>query len=183
MLTKVERRARRKDPQSVEVWRRAAALAIDGIAAWLAGALAGGGNLFLGGLVFWVVWLVCRVAIPLRQYGQSLGRWALDSRLIDVQYRRTPELPTLLKREGILGLETALATIALSQGLLPSQANWLLLILPLAIDGVFVLADNNRQQMLHDRMSRTIVVFTRRGFSLDLKLKRLVAEVSQRMKQ
>ena len=182
MLTKVERRSKRRDPQSVEVWRRSAALAIDGVAAWLVGALLGGNNAGLSSLVFLVVWLVVRVAIPLRQSGQSLGRWALDSRLIDYRYRKTPELPVLLQREVILGLEVLLVTTGLSKGLLPSQSNWLLLLLPLAIDSIFILADNNRQQMLHDRISQTMVVFTRRGFSLDLKLRRLMAQVRQRMK-
>jgi len=169
-------------PPAIPVWRRGAALCLDGIAAWLGSALFGINNTVVSGLIFLVIWLALRVIVPQQRQGQSLGRWAFDLRLISLELRRTPDLLTLTKRETIVGMETLLALIGLGKGILPSQSFYILLALPLAIDTIFVIADPERLQMLHDRVTDTLVVY-RRGFSLDLKFLRLLAEIRNRVKQ
>lgn len=169
-------------PPEVPVWRRGAALGLDGIAAWLTSALFGVKSALLSGLIFLFIWLVLRVIVPYQRQGQSLGRWAFDMRIISLEWRRTPDLTTLAKREVIVGIETLLALIGLTRGILPSESFYILLILPLAIDTVFVLADPERLQTLHDRITNTLVVY-RRGYSLDLKIRQLVAQIRDRVKQ
>ncbi len=169
-------------PPAIPVWRRGAALCLDGIAAWLASALFGIKNPVISGFIFLMVWLVLRVVVPQQRQGQSLGRWAFDLRLISLKFQRTPDLLALTKRETIVGIETWLALIGLGRGILPSESFYILLMLPLVIDATFVIADPERLQMLHDRITNTLVVY-RRGFSLDLKFLRLVAEIRNRVKQ
>jgi uncharacterized RDD family membrane protein YckC len=152
------------------------------MAAWLASALFGVKNPVLSGLIFLAIWLGLRVLVPQQRQGQSLGRWAFDMRLISLTLQRTPDLLTLTKRETIVGVETLLALVGLTKGIAPSESSYILLILPLIVDLVFVLADPERSQTLHDRLTNTLVVY-RRGYSLDLKLRRLLAEIRSRMKQ
>lgn len=58
----------------------------------------------------------------------------------------------------------------------------LLLSAPLAADCGVALADQDVQQAFHDRVAQTIVIQTRRGFSLDLRLKQLVAQMRRRVR-
>jgi len=53
----------------------------------------------------------------------------------------------------------------------------------LVADCCSALADEEAQQAFHDRIARTIVIQTRRGFSLDLRLKKLVAQVRRHMQK
>jgi len=168
-------------PQS-PFWRRAAAFGLDWLVVWLLAVLLGGRVGWLQGVIFLISWLVWRVVIPQRQYGQSLGRWALDIRLASLSTGRTPDLQTLLKREGLVGLGTLLATVSVPN-LLATNAAAMLLALPLLVDWVYGLADRDRRQTLHDFVAGTFVVLTRRGFSLDIKLRRILDLVRQRVKQ
>jgi hypothetical protein len=50
------------------------------------------------------------------------------------------------------------------------------------VDCGLALLDTQRQQAGHDRLARTLIVESRRGYSLDLKLKKLFAQVQRRVK-
>lgn len=120
-----------------------------------------------------------RVFLAVRNQGQSLGRWALDMKVIDTRLFRTPTIQELVKREGLLGIGAALAAIALT-GLTSRNAAVLLLILPLVLDCSVAFGDTERyQQAFHDRFAQTIIVGTRRGYSLDIKLKKLLDKVQR----
>jgi uncharacterized RDD family membrane protein YckC len=102
-------------------------------------------------------------------------------KVLDAKYAKVPGLVTLAKREGILGGCALLAMIGLRIGL-ANGISMLLLITPLLADWGVVLADPEAQQAFHDRIAKTIVIQTRRGFSLDLRLKKLFAQMRRRMK-
>src|SRR4028119_2526208 len=73
----------------VSLGRRAAAFCIDGIAVWLPGLLLGT-NAIAQTIFFVLLWLILRVAIVRKNQGQSLGRWALDMKIADTRFQRTP---------------------------------------------------------------------------------------------
>ena len=166
----------------VPIERRAAAFAIDFVSVWLVSSLVVG-NLASRMLVFFFVWLVARVLVVARNQGQSLGRWALDMKVIDDHNdRKIPELLTLTKREGIIGFLSLLAMFGLSIGLV-NGVSMLLLCAPLAVDWSTVMADTERRRAFHDRIAGTLIVQTRRGFSLDLRMKNLLAQFQSRMRK
>jgi len=165
----------------VPIERRAAAFFIDFVGVWLVSSLLGF-NLFVQILVFMLLWMILRVVMVSGNQGQSLGRWALDMKLLEAKYRKIPGLVTLAKREGILGFCALLAMIGLNIGL-ANGISMLVLIFPLVADCCSALADEEAQQAFHDRIARTIVIQTRRGFSLDLRLKKLVAQVRRHMQK
>jgi uncharacterized RDD family membrane protein YckC len=159
--------------------RRAAAFGIDFVGVWLVSSLVGFSFLFQM-LAFILLWLTMRVVLVSSNQGQTLGRWALDMKVLDAN-GKIPGLLTLGKREGILGFCALLAMIGVSSAL-ANPISFVLLTTPLAVDGGAILADAEAPQALHDRVAKTIVIQTRRGFSLDLRLKRLFAQVKRRMK-
>ncbi|MBD1925065.1 RDD family protein [Trichocoleus sp. FACHB-90] len=169
----------------VPIERRCAAYAIDFVAIWLISLPFGGKTPGLVPIaqivVFIVAWLGLRVLLPAKNKGQSLGRWAMDMKVLDPKFRKTPGLFELSKREGILGLASLLAMIGLSIGV-TNGLSLLLLVTPLAVDFGVAVADAEWQQAFHDRVARTCIVQTRRGFSLDIRLKKIVAKVTNRMK-
>jgi uncharacterized RDD family membrane protein YckC len=165
----------------VPIERRAAAFFIDFVGVWLVSSLLGF-NLFVQMVVFMLLWMILRVVLVSGNQGQSLGRWALDMKLLEAKYRKIPGLVTLAKREGILGFCALLAMIGLNIGL-ANGISMLVLIFPLVADCCSALADEEAQQAFHDRIARTIVIQTRRGFSLDLRLKKLVAQVRRHMQK
>lgn len=168
---------RRLPPQPLPrapLWRRAAATALDALLAGLLGSLLGSG---LQGVVFGVVWLALRVVMPANNRGQSLGRLAMDVKLIDERSRRIPTLLELFKREAIVGLEALWAWYGLGL-LLAVNPLALLSIAPALADGAVAALDDDRRQTFHDRLVGTTVIQTQRGFSLDLKLKRLWQSLS-----
>ena len=87
----------------VSIGRRAAALCIDGIAVWLPSLLLGT-NAIAQTIFFVLLWLILRVAIVRKNQGQSLGRWALDMKIADTRFQRTPGVQELCKREALLGI-------------------------------------------------------------------------------
>ncbi|WP_446355546.1 RDD family protein [Coleofasciculus sp. G2-EDA-02] len=165
----------------VPIERRVCAFLIDFVAIWLVSSMAGG-NAFLQMLVFMALWLGLRVVLVSSNQGQSLGRWALDMKVLDAKYGKLPGLLTLSKREGILGFCALLAMIGLNIGL-ANGISLLLLIAPLGVDCGIALSEPETQQAFHDRIAKTIVIQTRRGFSLDLRLKRWVAQIRRRMQK
>jgi uncharacterized RDD family membrane protein YckC len=163
----------------VPIERRAAAFGIDFVGVWFVSALLGL-NVVFQAMVFILLWLGMRVILVSSNQGQSLGRWALDIKVLDAK-GKIPGLLTLAKREGILGFCALLAMIGLSVGL-ANGISLLLLITPLAVDCGLALGDAEARQAFHDRVGNTIVIQTRRGFSLDLRLKKLFTQMSRRMK-
>lgn len=166
----------------VSIGRRAAAFCIDGFAVWLPSLLLGT-NPIAQAVFFVLLWLIMRVAIVRKNRGQSLGRWALDMKIVDPRFDRTPGLQELSKREALLGICAALAFLALG-GLTSTNAGVVLLVLPLAIDCSVAFTDTSRfPQAFHDRLGGTIVIGTRRGYSLDIKVRRLLDQVQTNVRR
>lgn len=178
MLTKVDHT---RFPR-VPIWRRGIALGIDFFVVWLFSSLLGGSlpNFQVAQVViFLLAWLSLRVFLTYGNQGQSLGRWALDMKVLDAEYARLPGLQALFKREGITGLGASSIAIALNNITLGAT----LLLLPLAIDCGLALCDPELRQAFHDRIARTMVISTRRGFSLDIKVRRFLAQAQQSMRK
>ncbi|MBD2666611.1 RDD domain containing protein [Richelia sinica FACHB-800] len=171
-----------------EISRRGMALGIDFLGVWLVSSLLGSGNIgiqFAQILVFIVAWLILRVLVVYNNQGQSLGRWAVDLKILEVEsgqiVGRIPELQALLKRESLICLGTLLFSIFL--GNIIANPTAILLVIPLAIDCGAALSDTQMRQAWHDRLARTIIVSSRRGYSLDLKVKRIVEKMWRDMRK
>jgi len=163
--------------------RRGGALAIDFALIWLLSSFAG---------PFWQVptyiglWITVRILWVFRNQGQSLGRWALDMKVVDERYGRVPTLLALTRREAMIGLCTLLLVISLNNLITPNgvpNGAVLLAVVPLLGDMGLAFGDVQKRQAFHDRIAGTIVVQTRRGYSLDLKLRRLVVQFRQRVRR
>ena len=162
----------------VPIERRMGAFAIDFVVVWFVSSFFGKSA---GWLVFLLAWLAMRIVVVERNQGQSLGRYALDMKVIDYRYNRVPELLTLAKREGILGFAAMLASIGLQ-----NFGNGLLLLFlatPVLVDCLMALFDEELNRAFHDRVAETIIVQTQRGFSLDLRLKKLWVTIQRNMRQ
>ena len=162
----------------VPIERRMGAFAIDFVTIWFVSSFFGKSG---GWLVFLIAWSVMRIVVAERNQGQSLGRYALDLTVIDYRYNRVPDLLTLGKREGILGFTAMLAAVGLQ-----NFGNGLLLLFlatPVLVDCLLALADEELNRAFHDRIAQTIVIQTQRGFSLDLRLKKLIVTIRQNMRK
>ncbi|WGV26077.1 RDD family protein [Halotia branconii] len=171
-----------------EIGRRGMALGLDFFGVWLISSLLGSNNFgiqFVQILVFMICWLILRVVVVYNNRGQSLGRWAFDLKVLEVEdgqvVGRIPELQALLKREAIIGFGALLVSIALSN--IRANPTAILLVLPLAIDCGAALSDNQLRQALHDRYAGTFLVSSRRGYSLDIKVKRLVENLRRHVRR
>lgn len=153
----------------VPIQRRAYAFLLDFVTVWFISSFVSG---IIKYLVFIFVWFALRVILVEKNQGQSLGSWAFDMKVIDARLRRIPGLLELAKREGILGGAALLAMIGLSINI-RNGLSMLLLISPLLINCGVALGDEEFSQAFHDRIAATVVIQTRRGFSLDLRLKKL----------
>lgn len=168
---------RRRIPK-VPFDRRTAAFALDfGSLAILSSF--SGGSLYIP--VFLLLWLGMRVLVAGNNRGQSLGRWAFDIRVAELRYGATPGLLDLAKREAMTGFGAVLMLVGLAN-LSPTNGWILILPLPLLVDCGVAFADPEFRQAFHDQIARTIVVESRRGYSLDIKVKKLIAEAQRRMK-
>jgi len=67
-------------------------------------------------------------------------------------------------------------------GLLTLNPAAVVLLLPLIIDGGAALSDTQMRQAFHDRFFRTIIVSSQRGYSLDIKIKRLVEKIQRNVR-
>lgn len=132
--------------------------------------------------VFFCVWMGVRVIIADRNRGQSPGQWAFDLRVIDPRFRRLPDLVMLAKREAILGGLATLAMVGLNINI-QNGISMLLLIAPLLIDGGIAIADEEYNQAFHDRYADTLMIASQRGYSLDLRIKRLLADLQRNMRR
>lgn len=167
----------------VDFGRRGIAWLIDFLFVWLVSSFLGSsepGIQIVEILVFSICWLVVRVLLVYNNQGQSLGRYALDMKLLEVETGKVPNLQTLLQREAIVGLGALLVSIALNNIIHNPTA--ILLVIPLAIDCGAAFSDTQIRQALHDRASKTMIVSSRRGYSLDLKVKRLVGKFRRDMR-
>lgn len=158
--------------------RRIGAFAIDFVTVWFISSFFGNSG---GWLVFLLGWLGIRVILVDRNQGQSLGHYALDMKVIDYRYAKVPDLVTLGKREGILGFAAMLASIGLQN--FGNGLALLFLATPVLIDCLMALFDEELNRAFHDRVAQTIVVQTTRGFSLDLRLKKLLVTIQRNMRK
>ncbi|BAZ21824.1 RDD domain-containing protein [Kalymmatonema gypsitolerans NIES-4073] len=168
----------------VEFGRRGIALGIDFLCVWIVSSLLGSSQIgvqVVQILVFAIFWVILRVIVPYNNQGQSLGRYAVDIKVLEVEAGKLPDLQSLLKREGIIGLGALLVSIALSNIIRNPTA--ILLLIPLAIDCGAAFSDTQLRQALHDRYVKTMVVSSRRGYSLDIKIKKLVEKARINMRQ
>ncbi|MBC1238378.1 RDD family protein [Nostoc sp. 2RC] len=181
-------RVRQKHYPKADIGRRGMALGLDFVVVWLTSSLLGSGNVgiqFAQILVFVLFWLILRVLVAYNNQGQSLGRWAFDLKVLEVKdgevIGRIPDLQALLKRETIIGLGALLVSIALSN--IRANPTAILLVFPLAIDCGTALSDAQMRQALHDRLCGTFIVSSRRGYSLDIKIKKLVDNIRQNVRR
>lgn len=158
--------------------RRVGAFAIDFAVAGLLSLLLGGG---LYVIIFLILWMVLRVFLVTANQGQSLGRWAMDLKVVNPRFRIIPGVVPLLKREAFTGIGCALILVGIANF---SPMNGFLLIapIPLVVDCGFAFTDQEYRQAFHDRVAGTMMTQTRRGYSLDIKLKQIFAEARRRMK-
>jgi uncharacterized RDD family membrane protein YckC len=165
----------------VSLERRAGAFCIDVSAVGLPSLLLGT-NLIAQTIFFVLLWLIMRVAIVRKNQGQSLGRWLLGMRVVDTKCHRTPGVEQLCKREALLGIFTASYLVGLSASAhynasIDSIRN--MLMCPFLLNGMFTSVSQSKRfpQALHDRLCQTIVVGTRRGYCLHLKVRKLLNQV------
>lgn len=180
MLTKVDYT---RFPR-VPLWRRGLAFGIDFFCVWLPSILLSNGLPGFGIaqiVVFAIAWFILRVLVVYRNQGQSLGRYALDMKAIDARLNRTPGLQVLCQREAVTGFGALLVAIALANS--ATNAGAVLLVLPLALECGLAITEPERRQAFHDRLAHTLVVPSRRGYSLDLKVKRLLAKARRNVRQ
>jgi uncharacterized RDD family membrane protein YckC len=163
----------------VPLERRAYAFLIDFTTVWLLSSFAGP---VFQWLIFLAAWFGLRVIAMEKNQGQSLGYWALDMKVIDAKFNRIPGLLELSKREGIIGFAALLAMFGLNINF-ANALSMLLLITPLLVDCGLALGDEELNQAFHDRIAGTIVIQTRRGFSLDLRVKKWGRELQQKLRR
>ncbi|MGA7932738.1 MAG: RDD family protein [Kovacikia sp.] len=158
--------------------RRIAAFAVDFGTASLFSSVGGQGLLIP---LFILTWLGLRVVWVEKNRGQSLGRWLFDIKVADFRLGSTPGLQALFQRESMAGIAALFLLIGLVN-LSPTNGFILIAPIPLLADCSYALTDSEYRQAFHDRIARTLMVQTRRGYSLDLKLKKLFAQASRRVK-
>jgi uncharacterized RDD family membrane protein YckC len=162
--------------------QRNAALLVDFIACAFLGqlieALLGLSNSGLGLVIFGLAWMINRVFIAGKNQGQSLGRWLLSIRVVDMTYGKSAGVFELVKREGAIYLCMALVLAGFSSGGLTNTISFFALI-PIVIDGAIALADSEKMQTLHDKLSGTIVIASRKGLQLDQKITKLIGQASR----
>ena len=93
------------------------AFVIDFLIVWLISSTLGSNNTdiqFVTIFIFILAWLISRVIIPYNNHGQSLGKWAVNIQILEIQDTRIPTLTSLLTREVIVCLGALLIAIALS---------------------------------------------------------------------
>ena len=165
----------------VPINRRVGAFAIDFLSVWFVSSFFAS-NLFFQWLVFLPGWLILRVIIADKNQGQSLGRWAFDTQVIDARFDRLPDLLALVKRELILGCGAALAVTGLQINV-RNGLSMLLLLAPVLIDCSLALLDEESNLAFHDRVADTFMIQTERGFSLDLRLKKIFGQIQRSMRK
>jgi uncharacterized RDD family membrane protein YckC len=131
-----------------------------------------------GWLIFAAVWMGDRVLVASGQ-GQSIGRWLMSLRVVDMEYGKSAGLFELFRREILVFTFLALVVGAFSS---PTAAI-VFAVIPIVVDLVIAIADTRKVQTLHDKIGGTIVIVTRKGFQLDQKLGKVFGQVSRRTAQ
>lgn len=162
----------------VPIERRIGAFAIDLVTIWFISIFFGKAWWF----VFLLGWLIMRVFFVANNQGQSLGRYALDMKVIHYRFNRIPDLITLAKREGMVGFLAMLASMGLAINFNNGIA-MLLLATPLLVDCLPAVFDEDLDRAFHDRLAETIVIQTARGYSLDIRLKKLLVTIRRNMQK
>lgn len=165
----------------VPMKRRIGAFAIDFVAVWVVSSFFGFGTI-LQGIIFFIAWLAMRVIVVEQNQGQSLGRWAMDIKVIAPRFNKVPDLVILFKREIIVALAGILAMYGLQINF-KNGLSMLLLFTPLLVDCALAAVDEESNRALHDRLADTLIVQTQRGFSLDLRLKKIFAQIKRSMRK
>lgn len=161
------------------IQRRIYAFLLDFGVAWFISALVGVALLQV--IAFVGAWWGLRVFAVSRFKGQSLGKWAFDLQIIDGRRGRLPDVTVLTKREGSLSLIAFLGLVGLQYGF-PNFLSVTILVSPLIVNLVVALGDEENQQGIHDRFFDTVIVPSRRGYSLDLRIRRWVDLIIDRMR-
>ncbi len=161
-------RSGRRFPK-VPLDRRAYAFAIDFVSVWFLSSFAGV-NWLVKLLVFLFCWLLLRVIVVQANKGQSLGRWALDMKVIDLRFRRVPTVVDLGKREILLGTCAGLAMLGIN-AVFNNPLSFIILCSFLLIECGSAIGDEEYGRAFHDRMTGTVIIQTRRGFSLDIRVR------------
>lgn len=164
----------------VPIQRRIYAFLVDFVTVWFLSALVG--IPFLQLIVFVLAWLGLRVYAVSRFKGQSLGRWAFDIQIIDGRRGRLPDVMVLTKREGAISVIAFLGLVGLQYGF-PNLLSVAILVSPLFINLVVAIGDEENQQAIHDRFFDTVIVPSRRGYSLDIRIRRWVDLIIDRVRQ
>ncbi|MGL4377831.1 MAG: RDD family protein [Microcoleaceae cyanobacterium] len=169
-------------PPKVPMERRFGAFTIDTLIVWLL-TLPLSGNTILQFIFFLIFWFALRIALAFKNQGQSVGRWALNMRVVDTRFNRTPGFQELCKREGLLGIFSAIAILGLN-AITSGNASILILLVPLAGDAIVAIGDTGRyRQTFHDRIGDTIIIGTPRGYSLDIKVRKLLDQVQRNVRR
>ncbi|MBO3461633.1 RDD family protein [Aetokthonos hydrillicola Thurmond2011] len=178
----IERTTPQQYPR-VDFRRRAMAASTDFLGVWLVSSTFLSNQLGIQVvpiLIFIVGWVISRVMVPYINQGQSLGRWAFDIKVLEFQQARLPDLQALFKREGIVGSCALLISIALNN--IVHYPTAILLVIPMVIDCGAAFYDTQMRLALHDRYASTVIVSSRRGYSLDIKVKRIVEKIRRNMR-
>jgi len=165
----------------VPIERRIGAFAIDFLSVWFLSSFFAS-NIFFQWTVFLPAWMILRVIIADKNQGQSLGRWAMDTQVVDPRLDRLPDLMALGKRELILGCGAALAIAGLQINV-RNGLSMLLLLAPLLVDCSLAFLDDENNLAGHDRVAETLMIQTERGFSLDLRLKKIFGQIQRNMRR
>lgn len=157
--------------------RRAYAFLVDFILVWLISSLVQ--NIIAELLIFFLLWLTLRVVVVDKNQGQSIGRWAFDLKISNFESnKQRPPLLTLLKRESIVAGVAFLAMMGLKINFRDFLV-MLLFLAPIIVDGFTALTDDEYNRSFHDRNANTVIIQTRRGYSLDLRLKKWTKEIKR----
>ncbi|NJL43439.1 MAG: RDD family protein, partial [Pseudanabaena sp. SU_2_4] len=132
------------------------------------------------GLSNFLAWPGCSIVFLSRgkNQGQSLGRWLVSIRVVDMMYGKSAGVFELAKREAAIYLCMALVLAGFNSGGLTNTISFFALI-PIVIDGIIALADSEKMQTLHDKLSGTIVIVSRKGLQLDQKIAKLLGQASR----
>lgn len=168
----------RKFPR-VPFERRFYAFGIDFVTAWLCSSFVRGAA---QSVVFLVLWGALRIVVVDRNQGQSLGSWCMDIKVLDLRFRRVPDVYTLLKREALVGVGAMLAVLGLGV-VAQNPFSTLLLVSPLIAECAIAYTDEKFNQALHDRLFTTVMIQTRRGYSLDIRIRDLLDDLQYRMRR
>jgi uncharacterized RDD family membrane protein YckC len=119
-----------------------------------------------GELIFCFVWLFNRVLLPTKNQGQSVGRWAMNLRVVDMEFGNTANIAALVRREAAI----LIAMLIWISSLDSLTGAVILALVPVVVDIAPAFVDIDRRQALHDKIGGTIVINSRKGFELEQKL-------------